>query len=205
MDTTVLDNDSINKKETKNTSNSKETKKKEKRLTLEEEKYLHYLIRGYKRLDAYDKAFPLKRVNKLDTRLRTSLNLLAKPHIKKRYEQLLAAIKEEEVEKSQWSREQSIRTLRYVVEVNQNEVNRINEAAEEELELLLENIQKNPERAAEYAQKALLSRKQRRVSAIHNQGIVAAVSELNKMQGFNSETINMNSNVQFIGEDELED
>ena len=48
-------------------------------------------------------------------------------------------------------------------------------------------------------------RKSRRASQVNNKGITEAVAELNKMQGFNEETINMNGSVVFSGEEDLED
>ena len=51
----------------------------------------------------------------------------------------------------------------------------------------------------------LKQRKLRRASQVNNKGIIDAVAELNKMQGFNEETINMNGTVVFAGEEELED
>ena len=104
-----------------------------------------------------------------------------------------------------WTREESIETLRYVIDVNKRDLDRIQDAAEEELELLQKQIEENPENAAVLVQLMLKQRKSRRASQVNNKGITDAVAELNKMQGFNEETINMNGTVVFTGEDELED
>ena len=127
------------------------------------------------------------------------------PKIKQWYDELLHRIREEETKKTMWTREQSIETLRYVVDVNKKDLERIDRAAEEELELLQQMMTQDPERAASYIKEALRKRKARRASQVNNKGITDAVAELNKMQGFNEETLNVNGAVMFTGEDELED
>ena len=73
--------------------------------------------------------------------------------------------------------------------------------------MLQKQIEENPENAAVLVQLMLKQRKSRRASQVNNKGIIDAVAELNKMQGFNDneETINMNGTVIFTGEEELED
>jgi hypothetical protein len=169
----------------------------------QEEIFIQEVLKGTTQRKAYLKAYP-KRMNWKETALDSAAStLLRKEKVRKRYDELVVAMREEECEKTQWTREQSIQTLRYVVDKNKQEVERIQTAAEEELQLLLEQIQQDPANAAKYATVALKQRKTRRLSAIHNQGIVSAVAELNKMQGFNEETINMNNTVQFVGEEEI--
>jgi hypothetical protein len=114
-------------------------------------------------------------------------------------------MRERETEKTRWTREQSIETLRYVIDVNRKDLERIDRAAEEELELLHQMMIEDPERATSYIKEILKKRKARRASQVNNKGITDAVAELNKMQGFNEETINLNGTVVFEGEDELED
>lgn len=172
-------------------------------VSVQEEMFIQELLRGNTQRKAYMKAYP-KRMNWKEKAIDSAAStLLKKEKVRKRYDELVVAMREEETEKTQWTREQSIQTLRYVVDKNQQEVERINNAAEEELKLLLVQIQQDPANAVKYAAVALKQRKTRRLSAIHNQGIVSAVAELNKMQGFNEETINMNNTVQFVGEEEI--
>lgn len=172
-------------------------------VSVQEEIFIQELLRGNTQRKAYMKAYP-KRMNWKEKAIDSAAStLLKKEKVRKRYDELVVAMREEETEKTQWTREQSIQTLRYVVDKNQQEVERINNAAEEELKLLLVQIQQDPANAVKYAAVALKQRKTRRLSAIHNQGIVSAVAELNKMQGFNEETINMNNTVQFVGEEEI--
>jgi len=131
--------------------------------------------------------------------------LLKNEKVKARYEQLLNKMREKEQEKTMWTREQAIETLRYVIDVNKKDLERINKAFEEELEMLQKLMQEDPEKAPLYLEQILKQRKLRRASKVNNQGIIDAVAELNKMQGFNEETINMNGTVIFTGEEELED
>lgn len=172
-------------------------------VSVQEELFIQELLRGNTQRKAYLKAYP-KRMNWKEKAIDSAAStLLKKEKVRRRYDELVVAMRAEEVEKTQWTREQSVNTLRYVIDKNQQEVERIQTAAEEELQLLLEQIQQDPANAAKYASIALKQRKTRRMSAVHNQGIVSAVAELNKMQGFNEETINMNNTVQFVGEDEI--
>ena len=114
-------------------------------------------------------------------------------------------VRKRETEKTMWTREESIETLRYVIDVNRQDLDRIQDAMEEELVELQAQIDKDPGNAAMYVKAMLKNRRTRRASQVNNKGITDAVAELNKMQGFNEETINMNGVVMFTGEDELED
>lgn len=174
-----------------------------KEISPQEEIFIQEVLKGNPQRKAYVKAYP-KRMNWKPSALDSAASrLFNSDKIRTRYDELLVAMRAEEVEKTQWTREQSINTLRYVIDKNQQEVERIQTASEEELQLLLEQIQQDPANAIKYAAIALKQRKTRRMSAVHNQGIVSAVAELNKMQGFNEETINMNNTVQFVGEEEI--
>lgn len=174
-------------------------------VTPQEELFLQEVLKGNTQRKAYQKAYP-KRSNWKESAIDSAASrLFNTSKIRARYEQLLVAFREEEVEKTQWTREQSIKTLRYVIDKNQQDLERIQAAADEEIDMLLEQIRKEPEKAEFFTQLIIKQRKQRRISAIHNGGIVDAVSELNKMQGYNEENINMNGTVCFSGRDELED
>ena len=92
-----------------------------------------------------------------------------------------------------------------MIDRNTTELQRIDEAYIQELELIEEEIKVNPMNASLLTAKIIDRLKERRISRVHNAGIIDAVSELNKMQGFGEETINVNGTVIFSGEDELED
>jgi len=174
-------------------------------LTKPQEIFIQELLKGNTQRQAYLKAYPSKKKWKENSIDAAASTLFKNDKVHKRYEQLLNHMREEETKKTMWTREQSIETLRYVIDVNKKDLERINKAFEEELEALQKLMQEDPEKAPQYLQQILKQRKLRRASKVNNQGIIDAVAELNKMQGFNEETINMNGTVIFTGEEELED
>lgn len=174
-------------------------------LTKPQEIFIQELLKGNTQRQAYLKAYPSKKKWKESSLDTAASNLLKNDKVKTRYEQLLNNMREKEQEKTMWTREQSIETLRYVIDVNKKDLERINKAFEEELEMLQKLMMEDPEKAPLYLQLILKQRKSRRASQVNNKGIIDAVAELNKMQGFNEETINMNGTVVFTGEEELED
>lgn len=174
-------------------------------LTKQEEVFVNGLAQGLSQRQAYLKAYPKRRKWKENSLDNHACLIRKKPKVSQRYAELMETLRAEEQAKTKWTREQSIETLRFVVDKNKEDLERINRAAEEEVEMLLQLMQDHPEKAPEFAKQLLKQKKQRRISGIHNGGIIGAVAELNKMQGFNEETINLNGAVVFSGEDELED
>jgi hypothetical protein len=174
-------------------------------LTKPQEIFIQELLKGNTQRQAYLKAYPSKKKWKENSIDAAASTLFKNDKVRKRYEQLLNNMREKEQEKTMWTREQSIETLRYVIDVNKKDLERINKAFEEELEVLQKLMMEDPEKAPLYLQQILKQRKSRRASQVNNKGITDAVAELNKMQGFNEETINMNGTVIFTGEEELED
>ena len=174
-------------------------------LTKPQEIFIQELLKGNTQRQAYLKAYPSRKNWKENSLDAAASTLFKNNKVRKRYDELLNKMREEETKKTMWTREQSIETLRYVIDVNKKDLERINKAFEEELEALQKLMQEDPEKAPLYLQQILRQRKSRRASKVNNQGIIDAVAELNKMQGFNEETINMNGTVIFTGEEELED
>jgi len=176
-----------------------------KTLTKPQETFIQELLKGNTQRQAYLKAYPSKKKWKENSVDSAASTLLRNEKVKQRYEELLNKMREKEQANTQWTREQSIETLRYVIDINKKDLDRINKAAEEELELLQRLMLEDTERAQQYVREILKQRKARRASQVNNKGITDAVAELNKMQGFNEETINLNGTVVFEGEEELED
>ena len=174
-------------------------------LTKQQEIFIQELVKGCTQRQAYLKAYPSKKHWKESSLDCEASKLFSNPKIKPRYNEVLTKMRENEQKNTMWTREKSIETLMYVIDINKKDLNRIEDAAEEELELLQKQIKENPDQAALLVQLMLKQRKSRRASQVNNKGITDAVAELNKMQGFNEETINMNGSVVFTGEDELED
>lgn len=125
--------------------------------------------------------------------------------MQKRYKELLEIYRKDEQENALWTRENSIKSLKYVINQNKIDLERTQEAYEQELDYLIQQIEEHPESAPLYTRMLVEARKQRRMANVYNKGIVDAVAELNKMQGFNEETINLNGTVIFEAEEELED
>ncbi len=174
-------------------------------LTKPQEIFIQELVKGNTQRQAMLKAYPSRKNWKENSIDAAASTLFKNDKVRKRYDELLQQVREVETKKTMWTREESIETLRYVIDVNKKDLDRINKAFEEELEALQKLMQEDPEKAPQYLQQILKQRKLRRASQVNNKGIIDAVAELNKMQGFNEETINMNGTVVFTGEDELED
>lgn len=175
------------------------------KLTKQQEIFVNELVKGNTQRQAYLKAYPSKKKWKDSSIDCEASKLFSNSKVKQRYDELLNKMRENEQKNTMWTREESIETLRYVIDVNKKDLDRINNAFEEELELLQKLMKEDPEKAPLYLQQILKQRKSRRASQVNNKGITDAVAELNKMQGFNEETINMNGSVVFTGEDELEE
>lgn len=189
-----------------NNTTPKETFKA-RRLTANQETFVNQLALGKTQREAYKIAYP-NSVNWNDSSIDSQASRVFKrPWVKSRYEELISEIRANEQENTMWTREESIATLRYVIDKNKEDLERINKAHEEELEFLLKaaSEETDPAKIQALILGALKKRQQRRISGVHNGGIVSAVAELNKMQGFNEENINMNQAVYFTGEDKLED
>jgi len=116
-------------------------------LTKPQEIFIQELLKGNTQRQAYLKAYPSKKKWKESSLDSAASSLLKNEKVKIRYEQLLNKMREKEQEKTMWTREQSIETLRYVIDVNKKDLERINKAFEEELEMLQKLMQENPEKA----------------------------------------------------------
>lgn len=117
-------------------------------LTEKQEIFVQSLVKGYSQRQSYLKAYPHRtkwKENSLDSAAST---LLKNVKVRKRYDDLLQQVREEETKKTMWTRKESIETLRYVIDVNKRDLERIQDAAEEELELLQKQIEENPDQAA---------------------------------------------------------
>lgn len=171
----------------------------------QEETFIQQLLKGETQRKSFCKAFP-NRANWKPSAIDSAASKLFKDdRIFKRYNELLNAFREQETEKTGWTREQSIETLRYVIDRNVQDLDRIHKAYDDELEFILRQMEENPVEAMKYTRQLISAKKSRRVSLIHNTGITGAVAELNKMQGFNEETVNLTGAVVFTGEDQMQD
>lgn len=167
--------------------------------------FVNAILQGKTQKDAYLLAYPEKADASLSQLYLNSSRFFKKPAVQKEYQKLLKEFQEKEKVKTEWTREQAIETLRFVVDTNKRDLERINSAADEELEILQEKILQEPKNAAKLVQELIRKRKQRRATAVNNEGIIKAAAVLNQMHGYNEETVNLNGSVVFSGENELED
>lgn len=175
------------------------------RITPQQEKFIAELLKGKTQRHAYLAAYPKYKNWKPSSLDAEASKLWKQPKIRQRYDELLEKYRESEQQKVKWTREESVKALRFVVEANQREIERIEQAAEDELDALLVEMNKNPNKATTLMSQYITKKKAKRISMTNNKGITDAVSELNKMQGFNEETINVHGAVVFTGEELLED
>lgn len=198
-------------------SKSKEDKNKKRKrsgteyneygVTIKEERYVQELLKGKTQREAFMTAFPHTRKwkdNSIDSVASTTLK---KEKVKQRYDNLTRQMQEHEQKKTLWTREEAIETLKYVIQSNKEDIERMENAHEGELILIADMMvaAKTKKESDKLLREYLKQKKQRRRTNVHNKGIIDSVAELNKMQGFNEENINLTGSVIFSGEDELED
>lgn len=179
----------------------------DKKLTVAQEKFIYELIKGTTQSEAYMIAYPTTRKWQPQSVHVAASKLMAQPHIQTHYNKLLEEFRAREKEKTGWTREQSIETLRFVIDANKKDIERINQAAEDELIFLQEQLKANtdPVVICKLIEKMLNKRKQVRANMTNNTALISATSELNKMQGFNEQNVNLNGTVVFQDEEELEE
>lgn len=180
-------------------------KRKQRPLSVQLEMFVQALVRGMSGSEAMLYAYPERKTWKPDSLKSQAYKLIHRPNVKARYDELLEEFRNREREKTGWTREQSIQALKFVIDSNKKDVERIYEAYEQELEELQKQIEQNPELAQDLLSLKIKQRKKLRSTITNNNGIIAAVAELNKMQGYNEQNVNMNGMVVFQGDDNLED
>ena len=175
-------------------------------LTEQEEAFCMDIAMGVRYVDAFRQHFP----EKLDTVKSVGASAYSKaqqPAIANRIRKLIEAREQEQLKSIKWSKEESIEKLRYVIATCQNEMERVHQAFEEELQFLQEQIEEeeDPRVIKSLVNKMIKLRQKNHLNKIQVTGIVDAVSELNTMHGFNENNVNVNSAVSFVGEEDLED
>ena len=174
------------------------------KLTAKEEKFVNLLAQGVSQRQAYIQVYDTSRIKQGTIDVYAS-RIFRKPKVFNRYQELLVELREREKEKTGWTREESIRTLRFVIDTNKKDLERIQQASIEELEQLQKQIDQNPELAPQLIEKIIRQKKQLRANSTNNMALISATTALNQMLGYNEQTINMNGTVVFEGEDQLEE
>ena len=178
----------------------------DKPLRHKEKKFLELLVIGeVPKWRAYDIAYPPRvRVNDGSTKYieycsHKANRLLKKANVKKRYEIMQEQIKQSLVDRGVWTKEKGIEKLIDRIEANENEQKRINETYEAQIDMLLLKIQES--QSANEKEKLLNQvmklRKEIRNNTVNNSAIIQAVTELNKMHGFNAQEITVKQDEEF--------
>lgn len=177
-------------------------------LTEQEEVFCQALVVDHMtQRQAFIKAYPNK-VHLTDKSKDTAAHFLFhKGKIAARCREISNTIRSNGNIQALWTRENSIEKLKYVVDKNQEEMERIAAAFDTETAQILDEYEdcEDERKQASLAKSLVEKMKKRRMTNIHNMGITQAVAELNKMQGFNETTVNMNETVKFTGELDLKD
>lgn len=174
------------------------------KLTPKQEKFVNLLVQGLTQRQAFIKAYPDNKM-KQGTIDNYASRIFKSPKVFARYQELLEEMREREKEKTGWTREQSIETLRFVIDTNRKDLERIQQASIEELEELEKQVKEYPELAPQLISLMIQQKKKTRANKTNNDALISATSALNQMLGYNEQTINMNGAVVFEGENELPD
>lgn len=176
-------------------------------LSPEKKKFANAILDGSSKIDAYLE-YINSDVTKAEALAKANLLLMGKNlsgYINDKRQLLEDKIRDKQL----WTRENSISELKSIIALNKQEQARAAEAIDDEIDFLLHTMEENPEddKVQERCIKQIIARRQKlRVNKTTNDGILCAVTELNKMHGFNEENVNLyHGQVVFSGEDELED
>lgn len=166
------------------------------RLTPKQEKFVEEIAKGKTQRQAYLVAYPNSKNYKENTiDSRASVLMKNKKVIKR-----LNELKQSTEKKVEWTRKKALETINYVMEMNQKDIERINEAFNTEIDLKeakilelgqemaqcqsikeLANLSKRMQNLTEEIAKL---KKQRRTSGTNVRGIYEGAKLLNRMFGF---------------------
>lgn len=182
----------------------------DKPLTKKEKYFLELLVKQQKpKWQAYDIAYPAKTrqavlekygKSKYIERCGNKANkLLNKANVAKRYQEMLDKIEEKLINKCLWSREEAIEKLKDIINRNENEQKRINDSYEAQIDILLIKIQESTtaNQKEKYINQVIELRKKIRNNQVNNNSVISAISELNKMHGFNAQELTIKHDEEF--------
>lgn len=181
----------------------------DKPLTAKQKKLLELIVyEHYPHWKAYDIAYPARDKTKERPKnylFRSCARVLCIPSVKKKKAEMEQENKERLIEKNLWSKEQSIEQLKYIIKSNREENDRVNNTYNEQVDLILTKLEE-AETANDKEQllnEILELKKKRRNSTINNNAILSAVTELNKMHGFNTQELIVKNKEEFEIDKEL--
>lgn len=125
--------------------------------------------------------------------------LLKKANVAKRYKQMTEEMNENLIQQGLWKREEAINELRQILDRNKEEQERINETYNAEIDLLLIKLQEaeTADKREKILNQVMKLRKAIRNNSINNNAVLTAISELNKMHGYNSTEITLKHDEEF--------
>lgn len=175
------------------------------RLSKQIEVFIQAIVSGDNQKEAYLKAYPKKASWKNTSLNVASCNLFRKPIVQQRFKEAIEAMRKHEQDKTLWVREEAITNLRFIIDENKKEVERLNKSYEEEMDLIAKEIENTTdiEVIKKMQLKIISKNKQKRLSSTYNQGITMAIAELNKMSGFYNDNSGVDKTVKFLNEDKV--
>lgn len=114
-----------------------------------------------------------------------------RPHVQRRLREMEEEMQKQLEEKGLWTREESVKYLRDLLEHNLDEQKRIDETYNRQIDLLLIKVEQaeTPHEKEKLMNQVIDIRKKLRNNSVNNNAILSSISELNKMHGYNSQEI----------------
>lgn len=162
------------------------------RLTEPQERFVEYMVFGcMTKNEALAKAYPNYQTKTEQQKAAKACELMRKPHIRNKYNELMQERREKLVEESKWTRQNAIEALKFIYNINRAEHERVDETYNQQIDFILMKIEASSDlvEKQKLLDDVIKLRKERRASQINNSAMISAVSELNKMHGYNSEKL----------------
>lgn len=117
--------------------------------------------------------------------------ILANKNVKEYKAQQEEEIRKKLVSSQVWEKENSVEELKFVIEQNKEEIIKIQESVKAQIEDIIAEMDKTEDvdKLAKLGRKLAQLQGKYVLGKQHNDGIVQAVSELNRMHGFNHENV----------------
>lgn len=184
-------------------------------LTRYEETFLHYIYHGTPPSEAYLKAHPHLWPDAPSERRKAraahkACILMQRKPAKNRYREIVEENKKEVNELQKWNRNKSVEAAMFLVQIGREEIERIQEAHEEEYNKYSQRKQLaiddgRIEDEYEYEEKMLKVKKATRLSTNAIRSIETGLNILNRMHGFEEKQVGGDVNITFVGETSIQD
>lgn len=177
-------------------------------LTVKEDQFAMLLVQGRELASAYAIAFADEIDGLSEDEVKYLANKLARTkRITKRKSELLAEARDNLRGERLWSFDSSVNALEYIITKVVDEVEYVENAKFEEIDYLqhLLDLETDEKKKEKIYQQLLKKSQWKHLTQAQLQSVIMAVSEMNRMHGYNEENVNLNTPIIFVGEDELED